>query len=186
MSAVTDEIHSQGLHDLIMVGHGAAAPLILQAAAKLEEPPRRVVVFAGIIPDDGKSTLAMLPRISRLALKSMSRMSRIARKDLRLPKAVITNVYCNGMDPFDVIQIVGRFGAIPFQLFQTPIRAHDLASNLPVTYVPLWRDRLVPSRLQRRMAERIAGVEIAPELDSCHEVTIELPRQVARILLKYV
>ena len=186
VSAVTGEVRSQGLHDLIMAGHGVAAPILLQAATKLEEAPRRIVLFAGVIPDEGKSTLDMLPRMNRLGFKMMARLNGIARMDFRLPKAVITNGYCNGMDPFDVIQIVGRFSPMPLQLFRARVYLNDLARNCPVTYVPLWRDRLLPSQLQRRMAERLGGVEIAQELDACHEVMTERPKQVADILLRCV
>lgn len=184
VSAVTDEVKSQGLHDLIMAGHGVAAPVLLQAAARLDEPPRRIVLFSGVIPRDGKSVLDTLPRLNRLGFKMMARMNRVARKDFRLPNAVITNIYCNGMDPFDIVQIVGRFRALPPQLFQAPIHLGDLA--LPITYVPLWRDRLVSLDIQQRMADRLGSVEVVPELDSCHEVMTERPKQVADMLLKYV
>ena len=186
VSAVTGEVRSQSLHDLIMVGHGFSAPILLQAAAKLDEAPRRIVLFAGIIPDEGESALHMLPRLSRLGFQTMAGLSSIARKEIRLPKAVITNVYCNGMDPFDVIQIVGRFDSLPLQLLRTRVYLKDLGLSCPVTYVPLWRDRLVSSELQRQMAEQMGGVEIAAEMDSCHQVMIERPRLVADILLRYV
>jgi pimeloyl-ACP methyl ester carboxylesterase len=186
VSAVTNEVKSQGLHDLVMAGHGVAAPVLLQAAARLDEPPKRIVLFSGVIPRDGKSVLDTLPRLSRLGFKTMARMNRVAKKDLRLPNAVITNIYCNGMDPFDVVQIVGRFRALPPQLFQTPIYLDDLAPGLPMTYVPLWRDRLVSLDIQQQMAGRLGSVEVVPDLDACHEVMTERPKQVADILLKYV
>ena len=186
VAAVTDEVRSQGLHDLVMAGHGVTASILLQAAAKLEEPPKRIVLFAGIIPDEGKNALAMLSRLNRLGFKTMARSNVIGKKELRLPKAVITNVYCNGMDPFDVIQIVGRFSPLPLQLFQTRASVNNFGRTCPVTYVPLWRDRLFPPEMQRQAAERLGGVDILAELDSCHEVMIERPKQVADILLRYI
>ena len=57
VSAVASQVQSQGLHDLVMAGHGVAAPILLQAAAKLEDPPRRIVLFAGLIPGEGESPL---------------------------------------------------------------------------------------------------------------------------------
>ena len=181
---VVAEARSQGLRDLVLVGHGASAPVVLQAAANLEQPPRRIVLFAGIIPDDGKSSLEMLPRRVRLPFKMMARLNSVARKEFRLPKAVITSAYCNDMDPFDVIQIVGRFSPLPLRMIQTRVRRSEFTSVCPVTYVPLWRDRLIPSDSQRRMAERLPGVEIARDLDACHEAMIECPAQVADILLR--
>ena len=184
-SAVASQVKSQGLHDLIIAGHGMAAPVVLKAARMLDEPPRRIVLFAGVIPGEGKSCLEMLPRLHRLGFKMMSRMNGAFRREFRLPKAVITQVYCNGMEPFDVIQIAGRFSPLPLPLFNTRLQTDDLAPACPVTYVPLWRDRLIPSQLQRLMAGRLAGAELARELDSCHEVMIERPKQVADILAGY-
>ena len=185
VSAVASQVQSQGLHDLVMAGHGIAAPILLQAAAKLEEPPRGIVLFAGLIPGEGKSPLEMLPRVHRLGFKMMARLNGVLRKEFKLPEAVIRHVYCNGMEPFDRIQIVGRFAPLPFRLFQTRLYLNDLAPNCPITYVPLWRDRLIPSQVQRWMANRLPGVELADELDSCHEVMIERPKQVADILTRY-
>ncbi len=184
-TAVANQVRSQGMKDLVMVGHGVVSPAVLKAASMLDEPPRRVVLFAGVVPDEGKTVLDVLPRTSKLGLRMLAGLNGLVRRDLRLPKAVITNVYCNGMDPFDVIQIVGRFTPLSLQLLRTRIYLNDVARNFPVTYVPLWRDRLVPPSVQRRMAEKLNGTEVAKELDSCHEVMIEAPRDVAEVLLKY-
>ena len=185
VSTIAGKVRSQGLTDVVMAGHGLAAPALIRAAAELEVPPRRIVLFAGIIPGEGKSALDALPRVNKLVLKMLVRMNRLARKEVKLPKPVITNVYCNGMDPFDAIQIIGRFTSLPRQLFESRVYLDDLARDCPVTYVPLWRDRLVPAQTQRRMAQRMVGTEVVPELDTCHEAMIESPRQVAEILLRY-
>ena len=185
-AAIAGEVKSHDLHNVIMVGHGLAAPIILRAAAHLEEPLRRIVLFAGAIPDEGRSALDTFARRNRLAFRLMTKLNGRGKKEFRLPKAVISNVYCNGVDPFDAIQIVGRFTPLPLQLFQAKVYLNDLAVNCPVTYVPLWRDKLFPPELQRRMARRLEGVEIAGELDSGHEVMIERPKQVVDFLLRYV
>ena len=184
VSELTQQVRTHELRNLVMAGHGMAAPIVLRAAAMLEEPPRSLVLFAGVIPDEGKSALDTLPRSHRLVFKVLARLNAIARKKFGLPKAVITNLYCNGMDPFDVIQIVGRFGQLPVQLLRAGLYLDDIARICPITYVPLWRDGLFSSDLQRQMAERLGRVEITGELDSCHEVMIEQPKQVANILLR--
>ena len=185
VSAVVEAVQNQGLHDLVMVGHGVAAPILLQAATELEDTPKRMVLFAGLIPSEGKSLLDMLPRSSRLAFRAMATVSRMAKKELRIPKPVVNYVYCNDMDPFDVIKIVGHFTPLPLDLFRAKPFLNYAAPRYPVTYVPLRRDRLIPVALQRRMADRLWSVEMAPELDSCHEVMIERPGEVADLLLRY-
>jgi pimeloyl-ACP methyl ester carboxylesterase len=162
-----------------------AAPLVLHAAAKLEEPPRRVVLLAGVLPLEGKSVLDTLPRAHRMGFIMTARLSRLARKEFKLPRMVINRVYCSGMDPFDVIQVIGRFNPLPMRFFRSRVLLDGLARTCPITYVSLWRDALLPSHLQKRMADRLGGVELAGELDACHEVMIERPQEVADLLLKY-
>ena len=185
VSALSREVQSHSLRNLIMVGHGVTAPIVLRAAAQLQEPPRRIVLLGGVIPDEGRSSLDMLPLFNRKGFKVMASINAMMRKEFRLPKAFVTNVWSNGMDPFDMIQIVGRFGPLPLSLVRTRVYLNDVARSCPITYIPLWRDRLLPLRLQMRMAERLGGVEIARELDSCHEVMIERPKQVADLLVSY-
>ena len=185
VSAVVAEVKARDLRDVILVAHGLSAPIVLQAASQLEKPPRRVVLFAGVIPDTDRATVDVLPALKRLSFRMLARVNRISKYEFRLPKIVLTGLYCNGMDPFDVIQILGRYSPVPTQLVRTKIRLSDISGVCPITYVPLWRDRLVPSQLQRRMAERLAGVDVEDQLDACHQVMIERPRQVADILVKY-
>ena len=185
VSAVIEQVASHNLRDLVLVGHGITAPVLFQAATRLETPPRRIVLFAGLIPNEGKTVLNMLPRKHRMVFNMVTKMQSAGRGAFRLPKAVIANGYCNDMDQFDVIQIVGRFGPLPLQLFNTRIYLDDFGGACPVTYVPLWRDRLIPSDLQYRMAERLGGVEILRDMDACHEVMVERPREVADILMRY-
>ena len=186
VDAVVEEARFRDMHDVLLVGHGAAAPVVLHAATKLPEPPRRVVLLAGVIPNEGKSVLDTFPRVHRMGFKISARMSRLPpRKEFRLPKTIIDHVYCRGMDPFDVIQFVGRFSPLPMQFFRSRVYLNDLRPPCPVTYVSLWRDALLPPSLQRRMAERLDWVEMGAEVDSCHEVMMERPQQVADILLQY-
>jgi len=107
------------------------------------------------------------------------------KAQIKLPKTVVDNIYCNGMDSGDVTQIVGRFVPFSPQMFKTKLHLSALTTNCPITYVPLWRDKLFPPALQHHMASRFPGVDMARELDSSHEVLIERPRQVAEILLNY-
>ena len=186
VDAVADEVRQRGLRDLIMVGHGITAPILFQAASKLEEPPKRIVVFAGFIPPRGTSPRDALPPMTRMGFRAVARFTRAGKNGLKLPKAFINRFYCNGMDPFDVIQTIGRFTPMPLQLFQVRGNLNDVTHSCPVTYVPLWRDRLLSPAAQMRMAGRLEDVELAREVDSCHQVMIEQPKEVADILLRYV
>ena len=184
VEAVSDAVNSRGLRDLVLVGHGVATPVVLQAVAQLETPPKRVVFLAGVVPKEGKSPLSVFPRSVRLGFRLLNLLNGVARKDMRLPKAFVTHYLCNGMDPFDVIQIMGLFTSLPVGLLRSRVSLDTFTDHFPVTYVVLWRDRLLSPELQRTMAERLGKVEVV-ELNSCHQVTIERPKEVAELLLKY-
>ena len=184
-AAVRTELQTHELTDVVIATHGMAAPIVLRAAADLERPPKRIVVFGGVIPEDGKSSLDSLPRVARTVFKAFSRFSRISRKELRLPKAAVTTLYCNGMDSFDMVQIVGRFTPLPRRALLDRVFLSGADNICLVTYVPLQKDRLIPLALQHRMAARLGNVEIAPTLNACHEVMVQHPKQVADILLSY-
>ena len=184
-AAVAQEVETNHLRDVILAGHGIAAPILLQAAAKLEKAPIRIVLFAGVLPYDGKSPLEMLPATTKLIFQLMTKLSRIKDGKAKIPKFLISNFYSNDLDTFDAVQIVGRFTPIPVQLLNTKVDLGKSVGDLQVTYVPLWRDRLLPLDKQRWMADRLRGVEIVEELDSCHEVMIERPDRAAEILARY-
>ena len=184
-SALLGEVEEKGLRDLTVAAHGLSSLAVLRAAARMDPPPRRVVLFGGLVPEPGKCAIDMLPRTFKMAFRLMARRGGRRRSAVRLPKTAINWVLCNGMDPFEVIKIAGRFGPLPMAALREKAVAEDIPRGCPVVYVPLRRDRLLPSELQRRMIQRLDSAEVAPELDSCHEVTIERPREVADLLLKY-
>lgn len=186
INAIVDPVNKLGLKDLIMVGPGLSAPYVLHAASLLETPPRRVILLAGVVPDQGKSTLDSLPQATRLMFKIMARKPTGAgKKEVKLAKPVIDHIYCNGMTPFDSVLASGWYRTIPLVMLSARQQLGNLQFNFPISYVPLWRDRLVPSGLQRRMAQKLPRVEMERELDACHEVILERPEQVAEILLKH-
>ncbi len=184
VSAVVDAVGSRELRDLVLVGHGVAAPVVLQAAAQLETPPKRVVLFGGVVPKEGKSPLSVFPLSIRLGFKFSTLINGMLRKEVMLPQPFINHYLCNSMDPFDVIQIVGWFNSLPVRLLRSPVSLGNTTGLCPITYVVLWRDRLLSPELQRTMAERLGKVEVV-ELNSCHQVTTERPKEVAELLLKY-
>ena len=182
--AITRTVEREGLKDLVMVGHGFAGSLIIQAASQLPEPPKRLVLVAGIVPQDQKNMLGALPRRTRTAFTLLNGLSRLSGKDLKFPKAVIGSVLCNGMGPMEVVEVLGFFGPLPTRVLKTKVPTEDSALPCPVTYVELTRDKLLPPDVQARMARRLPGAEILP-LDSCHQVMLQNPKEMANMLLRY-
>jgi pimeloyl-ACP methyl ester carboxylesterase len=187
VQAIVGAVEREGLRDVVLVGHGFAGLLLLQAAGQLPHPPKRLVLIAGIVPDNQQSMLSVFPQRTRKAFRLLEALSSVARQDLRLPRWVIANYLCNGIDPMEVVHILGSFGPLPTRVLTTSppkADASELKTPCPVTYVVLTQDRVLPPQIQHRMAGRIPDVEVL-QLDSCHQVTLAKPRELADLLLRY-
>jgi pimeloyl-ACP methyl ester carboxylesterase len=184
VQAIVRAVERQELRDVVLVGHGFAAAPVLQAVAELPAPPKRVVLIAGIVPGQGKSMLSELSMSSRSAFKVLSLFNSLAGKDVKLPKGVISQYLCNGVDTMEVVQTVGFFGALPTRVLRSGVNLGDLSLPCPVTYIVLSRDRVIPPDAQRRMAQRIPNVELM-EFDSCHQVTLYRPKELADTLASF-
>ena len=114
----------------------------------------------------------------------MAVLSRLARRELRMPFWVISRFLCNDMDTMKIVQNLGYFGALPTRVLTARLSLDDGPPPCPVTYVVLTNDKLVPSASQERMARRMPDVDII-SVDSCHQVTLYKPKELADILLQY-
>ena len=184
VQAVVQAAQSRGLRQLVLVGHSFAAPLLLQAAGHLTPPPKRLVLVAGIVPGPQDPMLKVFPRPTRMAFHTLAALSWLTRQPLKLPRLAISRYVCNGVAPMEVAQVVGRFGPLPVRVLKTPLGLGEIKPPCPVTYVVLTQDRVAPPQLQRRMAQRIPGVEII-ELESDHQPMLHRPRELAQLLLRY-
>ena len=182
--AITRAVEREGLKDLVLVGHGFGGALALQAASQLPEPPKRLVMVAGIIPASQRSMLSALPQRARGSFRILAALSRLSRQELSYPRSAISRYLCNGMDPMAVIHNLGFFGPLATRVLTTKVPLDEGPPPCPVTYVVLTQDRLLPPEAQERMAQRIPGVEVV-QVDSCHQVMLYKPRELADILLNY-
>ncbi|MCH8279181.1 MAG: alpha/beta hydrolase [Chloroflexi bacterium] len=182
--AITRAVEREELKDLVLVGHGFAGGLVLQAAGQLPQPPKRIVLVAGMVPHSQRTMLSVLPKRTKASFRLLSTLSKLTGGDLRLPRPVIYSYLCNGMDPMEVVRVLGFFGPIPTRVLNTRLTLDPPEPASPVTYIVLTQDRIIPAELQKRMAQRVPGVELV-EVDSCHQVMQYRPKELAEILLAY-
>lgn len=181
VQAIIRTVERLQLRNLVLVGHGFAGWLIMQAASLLPEPPKRLVPLAGLVPAEGRSMLAEFPWETRACFQALAGVSTALGKDVKLPREAINRYLCNGIEPMEVVQNIGYFGPLPTRVFKAKVTRNGLDLPSPVTYIVLTQDRVVPPPVQRRMAQRIPNADIM-ELDSCHQVTQHRPRELAEIL----
>ena len=184
VQAINKAVERQQLKDLVLVGHGFSGSLVVQAAKEMAVPPKRVVLVAGIVPAPQRPLLSACPSRTRAAFSLFSILSSMSRQELKLPRPAISGLLCNGMDSMEVVQLVGFFSPLPTKVLKSRLSIGDTTLPCPVTYIVLTDDKLIPQDAQLRIAERFENVEMV-EIDSCHQVMAQRPKELAEVLLRY-
>ncbi|MEE8465237.1 MAG: alpha/beta hydrolase [Dehalococcoidia bacterium] len=184
VQAITRAVEREQLKDLVMVGHGFSASLVVQAASEMEVPPKRVVLVAGIVPAPQRPLISACSAKTRTAIRVFSMLSSLSRQELKLPSPAINGFLCNGMDSMDIVQLTGFLGPLPTKVLRSRLPMESSELPCPVTYVVLTQDKMIPPDAQARIAERFEGAEMV-EIESCHQVMAQHPKELAEVLLRY-
>ncbi|SUZ54765.1 uncharacterized protein METZ01_LOCUS7619 [marine metagenome] len=184
VQAITRTVEREQLKDLVLVGHGFSASLVVQAASEMEVPPKRVVLVAGIVPAPQRPLLSACPAKTRIAFRVMSMLSSFSGQELKLPSAAINGFLCNGMDSMEVVRLLGFFGPLPTRVLKSRLPMETSELPCPVTYVVLSQDKMFPPDAQSRVVARFEGAETV-EIESCHQVMAQHPEELAEVLLVY-
>ena len=184
VQAITRAVEREQLKDLVLVGHGFSASLVVQAASEMEIPPKRVVLVAGIVPAPQRPLLSASPAKTRTALRVMSLLSSFSRQELKLPSPAINSFLCNGMDSMEIVQLLGFLGPLPTRVMKSRLPMETSELPCPVTYIMLTQDKMFPPDAQARVAARFEGAETV-EIESCHQVMAQHPQELAEVLLRY-
>lgn len=183
IDAITHEVRQQGLRDLVLVGHGISAGIVLQAAAELPTPPKRLAIVGGVVPEGQRTFLSTCSPRVRGGFRLLSMLSSLTGKELRYPHPFVERYLCNSMDTMDIVRILGFFGPLPSRLLNSRLSLEQELSA-PLSCIVLAKDKIVPPQAQRRTAERL-GCEDVVEIDACHMAAWEAPEALADALLKY-
>ena len=184
VQAITRAVEREQLKDLVLVGHGFAGSMVVQAAKEMPVPPKRVVLVAGIVPAPQRPLLSACSTRTRAMFSLFSTLSSLSRQELKVPRPAINGILCNGMDSMEVVQLLGFFGPLPTRVLKSRLPMDDWTLPCPVTYIVLTQDKLIPPDAQLRIAERFEGVETV-QIDSCHQVMAQRPQELAEVLLRY-
>ena len=183
IEAITREVEQKQLRDLVMVGHGISAGIVLQAAAALPTPPKRVAIVGGIVPDGQRSFLSTCSGNVRTGFKLLSMLSSLSGKEFRFPYPFINRYLCNSMEAMEIVQIIGFFGPLPTRLLNSRL-ALEAELPAPLSSIVLTQDKVVTAQAQRRTAERLNCDDVV-EIDACHMGAWQRPEAVADALLRY-
>ena len=183
VEAIAHAVEEEQLRDLVLVGYGISAGIVLQAAASLPTAPKRVALVGGMVPEGQRALISGCPGIVRNGFKLFSMLSSLRRQEFRFPYPFIDRYLCNTMEAMEIVQILGFFGPLPVRLLNSRL---SLEGELPapLSCIVLTQDKLVSPHAQRRTAERLNSDEVV-EIDACHLAAWQRPEAVADVLLRY-
>ena len=78
VQAIVRAVERRGMKDLVLVGHGVGGMIAAQAASLLPEPPRRLAMIAGVVPEKNRTPLSRLPGPRPQVLLSRHRLEQHA------------------------------------------------------------------------------------------------------------
>ena len=184
VQSINRAVEREALHDLVLVGHGFSGSLVLQAAAELPQPPKRIVLVAGIVPAQQRTLISAYSQRARIGYRLFSFLSSLSRQEFKLPSYAIYSYLCNTMDTMAVVQTLGFFGPLPTRVLKSRISLGENGLPSPLTYVVLTQDKVIAPDAQKQTAERFGSEEIV-EIEACHQVMLQKPEQLAEVLLRY-
>ncbi len=180
--AIINVVEREGFSDYIIAAHELGGTVALQALSELRPTPARLVLVAGIVPSNRGAPVAAYPTPLRMAIAMCKTVSRLIGKDIQVPRALVSNYTCQGLDPMQQVETVGYLGPLPLRMLTQSVSLNLDELPCPVTYVVLGEDRLIAPSQQRAMAARIPGANVV-ELDAGHQAATQKPRELADLIL---
>ena len=178
--SVVEQIERAGLDEVVVVAHslgGLTAPTVVErlGAARVV----RLVLVAAVIPPEGASNLATIPRPVRWIVARALRPGRAGGPPAR---AFAGLFFCNGMTPAQREVVYAQLCPEAPGPFHEPVRRAGLPASVPRTWLLTLRDRANRASQQRASIANLGAVEEVIEIDTCHDAMVSEPATLAAIL----
>ena len=170
-------VHSMG-DDAILVGHSFAAEIAIGAAAAAPSRVAAVILIGGVVPENGKSFLSMMPAPARLVMRLMLRR---AENGIALPLRLVRKEYCNDLDEAKTLMVLNRISREAPRLYLDALNWSSLPDSIPRHYVKLLKDHSVSPKRQDRMIARVKARSVVT-LETGHLPMIGKPAELAACL----
>lgn len=180
--AITNVVEREGFRDYIIAAHELGGTVALRALSELAVAPKRLVLVAGIVPARRSAPVSAYPFPARAAVGLCKMLGSLTGRDIQVPKSLVSNYVCKGLEPMQQVETVGHLGPLPLRMLTQAVDLELDNLPCPVTYVVLNDDRLTTAAQQRAMAARIPGATVV-EMDAAHQAAEQKPRELAELLL---
>lgn len=180
VDSVVRQIDDAGLDRVVLVGHSMAGITLPGVATALGAGRvAHLVYVACCVPPQGATVMSTLkPPVSWIA----GAMSRFVKVSKPLPAPAAKWMFANGMTKEQQAEVVA--GLVPESSVVTkqPVDRSAMP-DLPTTWVLTVRDHSLRPPLQREFIANLGNVDEVVEIDTCHNVMLSEPDELARVLL---
>lgn len=180
VDAIVEDVASLGSEPVVLVGHSLAGLSLPRVADRVPERLAHLVFLSCTVPPEGRSSIDLLePEIQAIARSQDARETPTV-----VAEPVARAMFCNDMDEAQTQFVLdGLVPEAPGPIHE-PSRLGGLGKGVPMTWIKLLRDPVVPPERQDLYVEAIR--EVAPievvELDAGHNAFVSRPEALAEIL----
>ena len=180
--AVVDDIVTNDLDDVVLVGHSLAGIVLPAVADRVPERLRRLVYVACAVPSQGESVADVLSTLSPQTAEVTARLGAgLMTEGGTLHPDLATAMFCNDMDAEQTDFTLSRLVPEAAGVISAPTDLAGLRQNVPATYVRLQRDASLTIATQDTMAANLGDPAVV-DLDAGHMAMISQPAELAAIL----
>ena len=173
---IVDEVESNDLHDVILVGHSYSGIPIGQAAARISDRLTRVIFVDANIPTDGASFVSGWSEAGRAMVEAA-----IADNGGYWPPPTASDYDGHGLTHEQIARIVAGSTPHPGATLTEPAALDRPLGDFPTTYIKCLLDGAEPSE---DVAKLLTGEHWRlVEMNSGHWPMFSQPHELARILL---
>jgi pimeloyl-ACP methyl ester carboxylesterase len=162
--------------DVVLVAHSLGASAVPAVLQRLRQPPRRLVIVAGILPAAGHAPIDLAPAPIRSVARWRGTVPNV-------PRPVAARLMANGMDRGQRARLEAV--QVPETAALHLARRPSGAFTVPVTWVLTRNDRMFSPRRQRRFIENVGTTVDVVEIESGHYPLITHPRLLAETIASY-
>jgi pimeloyl-ACP methyl ester carboxylesterase len=179
-SAVAD-IEEAGLDDVVVVAHSLGGVSMPGIVAKLGASRVREMVFASaFVPPEGTAVVDTLTGVFRSYAHYGARTGKVGE----LPRGIARLIFLNGVSRDARDFMLSRLCAESPRVATDTVSHRDTPDDVPRTWILTLRDRALSVKSQRRSMAAIGGVQTVIPMDTCHDMMVSEPVQLAEILVE--
>jgi pimeloyl-ACP methyl ester carboxylesterase len=181
VDSVVGDIESEGLGDVVIVGHSMAGVTVPGVVARLGSARVREMVFAAAFcPRQGQAIVDTLSG----PLAIFARYAARGGRAFKVPRVAARYAFCNGMTQeqrkLTLSKLYPESACIPGE----PVDRSALPVGVPRTWILTTRDRALSQKSQRASIAALGGVQEVIPVDACHDLMFSHPERLAEILLE--